>query len=91
MTGATTAADVARWMLEQVQTSQWLDQDVAVFEIEKRFGSTFVHDNENGNPAIDRSVLKEFKAISRETVVWERGDRAWRLRGPHDAPGRQQD
>lgn len=91
MSDAPTAADVARWMLEQVQSAQWLDQDVAVFEIEKRFGSTFVYDNEKGNPAIDRIVLKEFKAISKETVVWERGDRAWRLRTPHDLPGRQQD
>lgn len=91
MSAAPTAADVARWMLGRVQTDKWLEQDVAVFEIEKRFGSTFVYDNENGNAAIDRSVLKEFKAISRDTVVWERGDRAWRLRAPHDAPGRQQD
>jgi hypothetical protein len=88
---APTAADVARWMLEQVQSGQWLDQEVAVFEIEKRFGVAFVYDNENGNPAIDERVLKEFNAISKDTVVWERGDRAWRLRTAVDTRGRQQD
>ncbi len=75
MSVAPTAADVARWMLEQVQADQWLDQETAVWEIEKRFGAAFVYDNENGNPAIDKRALKEFKAISRYCGVGARRSR----------------
>ena len=85
-----TASDVAKWMLEELQRTKHVYQDEAVFEIERKFGDAFVYDNENGNRAISRAVLKEFRKLTESTVVWERGDRCWRLREKYDEKGRGQ-
>jgi hypothetical protein len=78
-------------MLEELRRVQYLYQADAAFEIEERFGSEFVYVNDNGNLAISRKVLAEFRELTADIVVWERGERLWRLREAHDQPGRQQD
>lgn len=85
-----TAGQVAAWMLEQVQ-GRPLYQDEAVWTIEKQFGSQFTYNNNNGNLAIDEGVLEEFRTLSGDDIVWERGEKLWRMRTAHDAKGRQQD
>ena len=88
----TTPADVARWMLEEFERQDgYLAQTDAVYTIERKFGAAFVYNNENGSLAIDRKVLNAFRKLTAETVVWERGERAWRRRDRHDPPGRQSD
>lgn len=86
-----TERDVAEWMLAQLRHGQWLYQETVVGDIESRFGEEFTYINDNGNPAISREVLKAFRSISAKEVVWERSERAWRLRTKHDAPSRQQE
>jgi hypothetical protein len=85
-----TARDVAEWMLQEVIFRE-LDQDYAAHNIQRIFGGEFVYENANGNWAINRNVLKEFRKITGDTVVWERNSRRWRKRGTYDKPGRQQD
>jgi len=82
-------SDVAEWMLEQLRRSDTLYQEEAVFQIQELFGEGFCYENENGNLAIARSVLKEFRRLTVDSVVWERGERAWRWREPTDSPGRR--
>lgn len=84
-----TAADVARWMADTVTKDRVLYQWSAVVDIEKKFGGEFTYQNENGNPAISRAVLKAFRQLTENTVVWERGERCWRLEKP-DTPGKRQ-
>lgn len=81
---------VARWMLDQVEREGELYQETAVYDLERQFGEDFVYENESGNPAIDKRVLKAFRKISEESVVWERGERRWRMREETDEPGRRQ-
>jgi hypothetical protein len=85
-----TADDVAAWMLEQVGKRP-LYQDEAAWKIRRRFGKTFIYDNPNGNPAVGKTVLAKFKAISSDDIVWSRGERLWRKRTARDEPGRMQD
>jgi len=85
----TTPTDIAAWMLAEVERDL-LYQDIAAAGIEEYFGEEFVYANENGNPAIRKDVLAAFKNLSGDRVVWERGDRLWRLREGLDEPGRQQ-
>ncbi len=75
-------------MADEVHEKRRLDQWDAVQEIEKRFGEEHLYENENGNPAISRRALKEFRKLTPD-VVWERWDREWRLRAEHDEPGRR--
>lgn len=86
----TTPADVAKWMVEELQRSNYLYQDIAVMEIDAKFGSDFVYFNESGNLAISKAVLTHFRNLTEESVVWERGQRMWRQREAGDEPGRLQ-
>jgi hypothetical protein len=86
----TTPKDVAQWMLEELKRETYLYQNMVVYDIEEKFGEEFTYINDNGNPAIDQRVLKEFRKLTEQTVVWERGERLWRLREDYDDPGRRQ-
>jgi hypothetical protein len=86
----TRPAEVAHWMLEEFERQGgWLAQDDAAHGIERRFGTPFVYDNENGNLSISRGVLSAFRDLTVETVVWDPQERAWRRREPHDTPGKR--
>ncbi|MWA01337.1 hypothetical protein F8568_013270 [Actinomadura sp. LD22] len=85
-----TPEDIARWMLKRIENGEELYQQDVVYEISQKFGEKFVYDNERGNPAIDKKVLKAFREVSEDTVVWEKGMRMWRKREVYDDPGRGQ-
>jgi len=78
-------------MFEEVRQRPDLDQDTAVDQIIKKFGKQFTYDNDNGNLAIRKDVLKAFLKLTKDSVVWDREYRSWRMRKPSDKPGRQQD
>lgn len=78
-------------MADQLRESHWLYQDQTVYKIRDLFGEAFTYLNANGNLAIGKDVLREFRKLTDDVVVWERGARAWRLRGPHDQKRRQQE
>jgi PIN like domain len=81
---------VALWMLEELDRTGSLLQADAVAGIEREFGPSFIYENENGNPAIDPHVLREFRELTEDDVIWDRWAYLWRHRQPGDAPGRKQ-
>jgi hypothetical protein len=82
---------IATWMVSQFK-GHYLYQDDIVWALNKQFGDDATYQNDNGNLAINKNVLKEFKKITNEKVVWERGGKAWRKLKPTEAyTGRQQD
>lgn len=86
-----TAADVAVWMLGQIEEAGALYQDISASSIAELFGPPFVYTKEsNGNLAISEDVLGAFRRLTSERVVWDRTSLCWRLRNEYDAPGRQQ-
>lgn len=82
-------AEVAAWMAQQVEEHGYLDQEVAASTIPSKFGDEFVYENDNGNPAISRKVLKAFRTLTQDTVVWDREERSWLRRSKGDGAGRQ--
>ncbi|MFX0115217.1 MAG: DUF6953 family protein [Candidatus Hodarchaeota archaeon] len=74
MSDTYTHKQVAAYMAQELEKRKELYQEDVVYEIERKFGSKFVYINENGNPAIDREVLKEFGKLT-PNAVWERGNR----------------
>lgn len=87
---ATTPDQVAQWMLDELKRVSFLYQETVVYDISSKFGEEFSYYNESGNPAIDKKVLAAFRKLTGDSVIWERGQRLWRLREKHDEPGRQQ-
>jgi hypothetical protein len=84
-----TAKDVAQWMLEELQRSGVLSQRFVLHEIPARFGEEFICSNKNGNPAIVRQVLREFRWLTKNTVVWVARDNCWRFRTERDTCNRR--
>ena len=84
-----TAQDVARWMQQEVEAHGVLFQESAVYHIMRHFGTRFSRNNENGNPAIAKDVLREFRRLTTRTIVWVWLERYWRERRPGDPPGRR--
>jgi hypothetical protein len=85
-----TAQEVAQWMVEKIHKDGVLYQDEAATAIADKFGEKFTYINDNGNVAISRAVLKEFRKLTEKYVVWERGERMWRERGIFDEKGKRQ-
>jgi hypothetical protein len=83
------AEDVARWMQAEFEKTGFLYQDTVVRKIKNKFGDEFVYKNANGNLAISKAVLKEFRRLTETTAVWDRGVRQWRRRRPSDPKSRQ--
>ena len=86
-----TPEQIAQWMAGQLEQQGSLYQADAVDGIAKWFGEQFTYLNGNGNPAIDKRVLRAFKKVTADTVVWERWDFCWRKRSEGDAAGRKQE
>jgi Family of unknown function (DUF6953) len=92
-----TPKDVAAWMLAQLDENDELLQVDAVAEIQRLFGHEFVYIGDNGEMAIDRRVLYQFRKLSGNGVVWVTEHHGvywsgahWRKRCPGDSPGRIQ-
>jgi hypothetical protein len=85
-----TVSKVARWMVSQLRENTFLYQQEVAYQITDKFGEGFTYYNKNGNLAINSDVLAEFRCLTSNEVVWERGQRCWRMREKHDEPGRQQ-
>lgn len=78
------AKEVATWMIDEMGASRWLYQETIVRKMKQTWGSDYVYTNQNGNLAIAKTVLKEFRKLTEDSLVWERGERAWRLRKPQE-------
>lgn len=74
---------VAQYMTDKLESNGELYQEDIVYEIEKKFGGDCVYDNERGNLAIDKKVLKEFKKLTPD-AVWDRRERMWQKRESGD-------
>ena len=79
-----TPQEAAKWMAEEVEEQGYLYQEYAVSQLP----DDLVYENENGNPAISRGVLRLFRNLTEETVYWDRWERAWYWRDEgDDTPG----
>lgn len=81
----------AQWMLDRLtaEGGELLQLDAAC-GLEELFGEACVYYNRNGNPAIVKAVLEQFRELTGDRVVWSKSGRYWRYRDSSDAPGREQ-
>jgi hypothetical protein len=82
--------DVAQWMVAEFNRNGVLFHDIAVDRIRELFGWEFTHPVDGGYFGIDQDVLLEFRALTRETVVWISKRKYWRRRSHGDKPERTQ-
>lgn len=75
---------IAEWMLSEFKKHGELFQVDAVMGIEKHFGPGFIDTNDNGNQAISRKVLSEFRVLTDGLVSWSRSERCWKPKAETD-------
>ena len=75
-------------MAKEVRAAGELSQKEAAAAIEDTFGAGHVYPNPRGNLAISKHVLAAFRELTKDDVLWIRGQRFWRLREEADGPGR---
>ena len=90
MNDKVTPKEVATSLLRHLERLKFLDHSVAVDLIRKEFGSQFILPNDLGNESIDPRILKAFKVLSGDNIVWDRSQQHWRPREPPDAKSRLQ-
>jgi hypothetical protein len=77
----TTAQEIARWLLAQIQDNgqRCTYQERIVRAIRNDFGEAWSYRNQNGNWAIDRTILREFGKLKNDHLLWDRSDQSWRI------------
>lgn len=79
------ARPAADWMLSEFnRVGGVLVQRQAAIGIHATFGSDFTYKNAQGNLAINSIVLREFRKLTEESIVWEKDNLRWRARSPDD-------
>ena len=74
----TTPEAIAQWMLSRLEQSGRLYQAEAVQDIAAKFGDEYTYLNDNGNPAIDRRILRAFRQITGDTALEEQRSEKYR-------------
>ena len=72
-----TPSEVAAWMVQQFSGKRGLYHQRVVCKIRDEFGEEHLYVNDNGNLAISKAVLKEFRCLTGDTVVWNKAHRCW--------------
>ncbi|MEX5269056.1 DUF6953 family protein [Kocuria sabuli] len=73
----TNANDIAEWLIERILDEKTVYQEHIVHDLERKFGTEWVYQNENGNPAINKTVLTKFRKLHEGAIEWDRSDRCW--------------
>jgi len=82
------AKTVSLWMQSELEKNGCLYQDDVVDYIVKSQNETLLRENADGNLALGRKLLTEFKKQNQLTVVWVKPDRYWRFRVQEDEDSR---
>lgn len=71
-------AVICEWMIDQLQERKQLYQRQVVDFIRSQYGDKYLYTNENGNPAIEKIVLREFRQQAKGRSAWDKHGSYWR-------------
>lgn len=76
-----TKLEIAEWLILEIRSNgqRRSYQSNMVGEIRKVFGEEWSYRNHNGNWAIDKGVLTEFRKLKDDHTIWDRSDQSWRI------------
>ncbi len=77
---------VVNYIVEEIKTKGYVYQENLVQDINTKFGEEFTYINLNGNLAIDKKVLKEFKKQKEiHSIEWDKSGRCWHPSMPNNS------
>lgn len=80
---------IALWMLSMFRKTGGLTQKQAVWGIRELFGPEYLKAGPRGRQTLPQTILKAFRQLDPDGIVWSTQRRAWRPRQPEDPPGRR--
>jgi hypothetical protein len=80
---------IALWMLSMFRKTGGLTQKQAVWGIRELYGAQYLMTSARGRQTLPQPILKAFKRLDPDGIVWSTHRRAWRPRQPEDPPGRR--
>lgn len=80
--------DIALWMLQKLEKEKVLYQVEVVEFLEKERHLDALIENDNGNIVISPAVLSAFRKLTKDRVVWIRGEFYWRFKSSTDGDSR---
>ena len=81
--------DSVAWMIEKLESDGCVYQDDVVDKLVTRGREIFLRENADGNLVLGSDLLKAFRQITGDKVVWVRPNRYLRWRVAEDEPGRE--
>lgn len=85
---STTKEEIAQWMIDQFKERRTITQESMVRLIIRTFGREWSYKNKNGNLAIHKDVLAEFRKLNDGSIVWDRAYRHWQVKKPKNDPAK---
>lgn len=82
------APDATLWMLSKLKQDGCIYQDDVVDYLVKANAEDLLRENADGNLVVGAPLLKAFREVTEDSVVWVKPDKYWRWRVPEDEPGR---
>lgn len=81
MWDVTSANEIAEWLINRIRDNgrNRTYQQSAVEDLRSTFGDEWSYENHNGNWAISKAVLKAFRPLKDDHVIWDRSDQSWRV------------
>ncbi len=75
-----TSIEIAGWLVGEIRDRApgRTYQSRIVREMMTKYGPEWSYKNHNGNPAIDKGVLKAFGELKDKFIIWDRSDQSWR-------------
>lgn len=76
--------EIALFMMDKLKKESVLYQNEIAFILHEKYSELATYININGNLAINKDILVEFKKISKRMVVWDKSEKCWRIRKSYD-------
>lgn len=76
-------------MVDKLEMDGCLYQDDIVDFLVRNDNEDLLRENSDGNLVLDRALLKRFKDLTSDNVVWVQSDFYWRYRVLEDDTGRK--
>lgn len=83
------SAQAARWMIDQLHRTGFLNQNEAAYGLKEEFGPGATYINRHGNLAINREILEKFRGLTEDSIVWNHAEKQWRFREDYDPEGKR--
>ncbi|MDR8393221.1 polyphosphate kinase 1 [Aliifodinibius sp. S!AR15-10] len=69
--------EVAVWLINLIKDKGRLEREEAANFVESTFDSGFISQTPNGNKSLAQHLLRDFRSLRDDSIIWNAGEQAW--------------